>query len=164
MGSGGVRLTPIPHPTHPPQKIILKKPSLIRVNNAKLLHLRNIFFIFLDKNFTKSQKDFHFSYLRLSKLCMFWVYRCLRIKVTKFGTTKTLKHKHQKLLGFNVYTIPINLFRTNVPTETTYLVCLNQITGLCMNQIMLKIGEFCLIFIVIFFFYYEKHLGFHVSL
>ena len=38
-------------------------------------------------------------------------------------------NKHQKLLGVNVYNILINLFQTNVPTETIHLVCLNQITG-----------------------------------
>ena len=38
-------------------------------------------------------------------------------------------NKHQKLLGVNVYNILINLFKTNVPTETIHLVCLNQITG-----------------------------------
>ena len=50
-------------------------------------------------------------------------------------------HKHQKLLGFNVYNISINLFKTNVPTETIHLVCLNQFTGFYMNQIMFKMGE-----------------------
>ena len=46
-------------------------------------------------------------------------------------------HKHQKLLVFNIYNIPINLFQTNVPTETIHLVCLNQITGFYMNEILL---------------------------
>ena len=51
-------------------------------------------------------------------------------------------HKHQKLLGFNVYNISINLFKTNAPTETIHLVCLNQFIGFYMNQIMFKMDEF----------------------
>ena len=60
--------------------------------------------------------------------------------------------KHQKLLGFNVYNIPINLFKTNVPTETTHLVYLSQMAGFYMNEIIFKMSEFCLIFLLQKFF------------
>ena len=45
--------------------------------------------------------------------------------------TLVKNHNHQKLLGFNVYNIPINLFKTDAPPETIHLVCPNQITGFC---------------------------------
>ena len=64
----------------------------------------------------------------------------------------------------NAYNIPINLFKTNVPAETIYLFCLNQITAFYMIQIMLKMGEFCLIFLLSNFFYCKKHLRSYVSL
>ena len=73
-------------------------------------------------------------------------------------------HKHQKLLDINAYNIPINLFKTNAPTKTILLVCLNQINGFYMNQIMFKMGEFCFIFLPWKFFYCKKHLRFNVSL
>ena len=126
------------------QKLPRKKTLLITFLNLNLQKIsdRSLFFI------SSLVEGLHILGLLLSE--MFRISEILLI--IRFTTTKLknleqpkpsninivrqANHKqNQKLLGFNVYNIRINVLRPMSQKKPIQMVCLNQITGFYMNQI-----------------------------
>ena len=62
-------------------------------------------------------------------------------KPSNINIVRQANHKqNQKLLGFNVYNIRINVLRPISQKKPIQMVCLNQITGFYMNQIHFFLG------------------------